>query len=252
MNQRPSTGRRTTSVIHSSARPLFRLPEEQANLGPMTQRHDLPPSLAGHVRQARERLRLPDEVGLALRAHRFDVRMSQRRYAEARGMSRSLLARLEAGDASMSLATVVDALEGTGFALFLGREEEPSSPPPAAADALVPPTRPPGAPAVPSTRERVPPDAWRETELLARVRGGGRRFPAHRRTLYVKGSPPLWWWMHEFFVDPSDPPLWYAPELDRNASVAMRRPVRPIRERTCDLPGETDERPTDEGRDTAA
>lgn len=167
-------------------------------------------------------------------------------------MSRSLLARLEAGDASMSLATVVDALDGTGYALFVGRVDDPPSPPPAAADALDPPVRPPDGPPVPSTPERVPAEAWRETELLARVRGGGRRFPAHRRTLYVKGSPPLWWWMHEFFVDPSDPPLWYAPELDRDASVAMRRPVRPIRDRERDHLGETDDGLADEGRHTAA
>ena len=174
--------------------------------------------------RAREQLTLPDEVGLALRAHRFAVRMSQRSYARSRGMSRSLLARLEAGESSTSLATVMEALDGTGFALFVGLAEDPSEPPPGAAAALAAPHPDCEGGAMSWVPEPISPAAWRETELLARVRGGGRRFPAHRRTLYVENSPPLWWWMHEFFVDPSNPPLWYAPMLDPDEGRPPSRP----------------------------
>lgn len=56
----------------------------------------------------------------------------------------------------------------------------------------------------------VEPDSWPLTELLARVRDGSRRFPAHHDTQAVV-NPPRWWWHREFFAGKGPEPEWYAP-----------------------------------------
>lgn len=167
----------------------------------------IPPKYARQLARARARLTVADEVGLALRDHRRALGLSQRAYAASRGLSRAMLARLEAGAGRMSLDTVVSALAGTGFELRVTFD--------------APPPRTPGAAeAVPSTTASesassadvgVPPEAWLPTDLVARVRGGSRRFPAHRVVEPVS-DPPLWWWIHEFFSGPTEKPQWYAPE----------------------------------------
>jgi hypothetical protein len=139
-----------------------------------------------------------------------------------------MLARLEAGADHVTLAAVVDALEGTGFALYLGFADSPEAPPPAAAALAAPLPSSAVQPAIgtattaprqESSREPVPPEAWVATDLVARVRGGGRRFPAHRVVRAVD-NPPMWWWVHEFFAGPSEPPQWYAPDMsDRYLSL---------------------------------
>jgi transcriptional regulator with XRE-family HTH domain len=190
----------------------------------MTDIRGLPQKYAPQLARARARLTVSDEVGLALRAHRRALGQSQRSYAASRGLSRAMLARLEAGAGRMSLDTVVDALEGTGFVLKVGFDRLPPQPSGAAAEEE---SLPAGgleelqfAPV-----DGVPPEAWQPTDLVARVRGGSRRFPAHRK-VHAVVNPPTWWWMHEFFNGPTEEPQWYAPVYQvkgftswRNATV---------------------------------
>lgn len=187
----------------------------------MTIRNELPEKYLPQLARARAGLTVSDEIGLALRAHRRALGLSQRRYAASRGLSRAMLARLEAGAGSMSLDTVVEALRGTGFTLRVGMTPTPPRPTGAAqldeevaakdladddAARCVELSR-----AGPQPCEHVPPGAWDPTDLIARVRGGSRRFPAHRDVLAV-ADPPLWWWIHEFFNGPTEKPQWYSPE----------------------------------------
>ena len=169
----------------------------------------LPERHRRQLHRARARLGLAEEVGLALRADRRRLRLSQRAYADARGMSRAMMARLEAGAGRLSLDTITSALLGTGFRLSLTFDDEPPSTPGAA---LAVPAR--GSSehdcGWPPTTAAIAPDAWQPTDLVARVRGGSRRFPAHRR-VYAVTSPPLWWWIQEFFDGPTEEPQWYAP-----------------------------------------
>ena len=111
----------------------------------------------------------------------------------------------------MSLDTVVTALDGTGFVLrWLRRPTTRARRRPTTPARRWP--RPSTAQAVPRRRDRVrrPPETWAPTDLVARVRGNSRRFPAHREVGAVS-NPPLWWWMHEFFSGPTEEPKWYAP-----------------------------------------
>jgi len=180
----------------------------------MTDFPGLPPKYARQLARARAGLTVSDEVGLALRDHRRALGLNQRDYAASRGLSRAMLARLEAGAGHMSLDTVVSALEGTGFVLRVAFDSPTPQTPGAAEAALPMPVAP--AMAHEEGEDGVPPEAWLPTDLVARVRGGGRRFPAHRVVTAVT-NPPLWWWMHEFFKGPTEEPQWYAPvcHLDR-------------------------------------
>ena len=168
----------------------------------------LPSEWVPQLRRARGALTVESEVGLALRAHRRQLGLSQRAYALRRGLSRAMLARLEAGAGRLTLDTVSDALVGTGFGLFVGlASTDPDLPPEGAGKALgIDDATEPGD----VSPRRLPPEAWAPTDLVARVRGGGRRFPAHRRVYAVK-EPPMWWWMHEFFNGPTERPTWYSP-----------------------------------------
>lgn len=169
----------------------------------------LPDEWVPHLRRARGALTVGVEVGLALRDHRRRLALSQRAYALRRGLSRAMLARLEADAGRMTLDTVSDALSGTGFALFVGLSSpDPDLPPEGAASALAADPAPDAGAGV--TPRRLPPEAWAPTDLVARVRGGGRRFPAHR-PVYAVTEPPLWWWLHEFFSGPTERPKWYSP-----------------------------------------
>ena len=170
----------------------------------------LTPVQRSALERARQNLDVHAEVGLALRDHRRRLRMSRRAYARFRGLHRSMVARLEAGRGDVSLEAAVDALRGTGFALFVGVADEPSGPRPGGAAA--PADETPAAAMGPSPR-RLAASAWEATDLVARVRGGGRRFPAHRRVRPVS-MPPPWWWVHEFFAGPREEPQWYAPVVD--------------------------------------
>lgn len=184
----------------------------------------IPPKFSRRLARAREQLTVADEVGLALRDHRRSLGLSQRAYAASRGLSRAMLARLEAGAGRMSLDTVVSALEGTGFELRVAFDEPPptlpeagvATPPTAAAPTAAPPP-------APQPEVGVPPDAWLATDLVARVRGGSRRFPAHRVVEPVV-NPPMWWWMHEFFSGPTEEPQWYAPVCHLDLLPSPKQP----------------------------
>ena len=134
------------------------------------------PTFARELLEARAGLGVEDHVGLALRAVRHRLGMSQRRYAAHRGLSATHLARLEAVAGGLRLRDVVAALEGTGYALTLCRtQEEPGPAGPS-----------PAAPALPVP---VPAEEWPRTELLARVRDGSPRFPAHQVTEQTSYGP---------------------------------------------------------------
>lgn len=159
------------------------------------------PTFAAELLEARATLTLGDEVGLALRATRRRLRLSQRAYAALRGWSTSRLARLESGAERLRLGDVVDALEGTEYRLALCRRPVTGPSPPS------PGTPSPAGAALPVP---VPPDAWPRAELLARVRDGGRRFPGHRDTEQID-FPPGWWWNTEATRIGTVPPHWSAP-----------------------------------------
>jgi hypothetical protein len=186
----------------------------------MAQQREIPARHVAALQRARSSITVADEVGLALRAHRRQLGLSQRAYAVPRGLSRAMLARLEAGAGQMSLATVSQALEGTGFRLYVGRDDTEGPPPVAGARPARLPRRP-GGEQTPELGRPVPADEWEATDLVARVRGGSRRFPAHREVRAVE-NPPLWWWVQQFFAGPTEEPQWYAPvcHLDRSGSAS--------------------------------
>lgn len=168
------------------------------------------PTFAAELLAARAALRLPDEIGLAIRADRSRLRLSQRAYAARRSLTAATVARLETRAGDLKLSDVIRALESTPFVLRLCHRPEDADDAAASANAGVRD----GATPVPVTY-------WPRTELVVRVRTGNRRFPAHRRTRQVD-HPPLWWWNAEGTDAFAKEPNWYAPRpipwLDEQAS----------------------------------
>lgn len=158
------------------------------------------PTFARELLAARAALTLPDEVGLAVRADRRRLTMSQRDYARHRGWPVSRVVRLEAGAGGMKLDEVVHALDGTEHVLVVCRRPDPDDPASGAGALPVP----------------VRPADWPRPELIARVRGEGRRFPAHHDTHQVD-YPPTWWWYAESTRAGAVAPHWYAPRGVRGA-----------------------------------
>lgn len=208
----------TALVVHRAARRGHLSPDVDVDLqygslyghaGAMDDARGLPNEWVPDLRRARTFLTVAEEVGLALREHRRKLGLSQRAYARRRGLSRAMLARLEAGAGQMRLDTISDALVGTGFMLCVtfSMDEPDPSPDDAASGCAAAADDEPEIHVAP---RRVPPEAWAPTDLVAAVRGGSRRFPAHRK-VYPVTNPPLWWWMHEFFNGPTEEPKWYAP-----------------------------------------
>ncbi len=202
------------------------------------------PTFAAEVLSARESLQLADEVGLALRADRQRLGLSQRAYAARRGWTLATVIRLESAAGAMKLGDVDAALEETPFQLCLCHRPPtddlgptaPTAPdPPAAADGepapapapapasptSAPSTTParPTVPTEPPTPHPVHPAYWPRAELVARVRGGSRRFPAHHVTEQVGEAPP-WWWYAESSRAGSVSPDWYAPQYTRRRPPA--------------------------------
>ena len=77
------------------------------------------PTFAAEVLAARASLRLGDEVGLALRADRQRLGLSQRAYSVHRGWTLGTVIRLETAADAVKLGDVVDALSDTPFQLCL-------------------------------------------------------------------------------------------------------------------------------------
>jgi hypothetical protein len=212
----------------------------------MERKHQMWPTFAAEVLRARASLRLGDEVGLAVRAERQRLGMSQRAYATHRGWTLGTVIRLESAADAMKLGDVDAALAGTAFQLCLchrppGHEpgvavlpapDSPHSPDPPAADAEPPastapapgpgdePGASPGSPDdSPTVPQPVHPAFWPRAELVARVRGGCRRFPAHHVTEQV-GSGPPWWWYAESSRAGTVAPNWYAPQYTQRRPSA--------------------------------
>lgn len=143
------------------------------------------------------RLTLADMVGLALRDHRRRLGLSQRAYAAVRERLPSAIARLETSAGRFQLDDVLDALNGTGFALALVRCADDAD------DAIDAIDEQRGT-AVP-----VVPGSWPTTELIARTRDGSPHFPAHHETHAVI-NPPNWWWRREFSFGKGPEPQWDA------------------------------------------
>ena len=156
------------------------------------------PTFAAELVEARACLQLPDEVGLAIRADRRRLGLSQRAYATRRRLTAAMVARLETRAAELKLRDVIRGLEGTDFVLCLCRRVDGGE---VAATTMAPPTW---------TATPVPPSFWPRAELLARVRSGTRRFPAHHPAWQVD-RPPLWWWNTEATYAYAVRPNWYAP-----------------------------------------
>ncbi|GAA5167634.1 hypothetical protein GCM10011366_23730 [Ornithinimicrobium tianjinense] len=106
------------------------------------------------------------DVGLALRADRRRRGQSQRAYADQRELSPKVLATAEVDAGSLSLASLLHLLQGTGYALAV----------------------------VPSDHAATAETQWEPTDLVATTRSGSR-FPPHREVRESDG--PLWWWYHE-------------------------------------------------------
>lgn len=206
------------------------------------------PTLIGELLAARECLDVIASVALAVRDDRRRRSLSQRAYAAARGWPRSRMVRLESVPGEVRLCDIVEALDGTGYGLFLGfaatgdhlvdgtlpegvseqphktaqREAAALHERPAAKRAAAtvtgrttqvgspgPGVDPPCGPA-PAGEEgqAVGAEHWPVSDLIART-GAGRRFPAHRTTVRVTAAP-LWWLNNKSTDARSRPPLWSA------------------------------------------
>ena len=206
------------------------------------------PTFAAEVLSARASLRLGDEIGLAFRAERQRLGLSQRAYAAHRGWTLGTVIRLESAADAMKLGDVDAALADTAFQLCLchrppaaepGAAALPAPDSPDAADHTDPishPSAPDGAaaprtapasgrrrpgqrPSTAPTPQPVHPAYWPRAELIARVRGGRRRFPAHHVTEQIGTGPP-WWWYAESSRAGTVMPDWYAPQYTQRRPTA--------------------------------
>jgi len=200
------------------------------------------PTFAAEVLSARASLRLGDEIGLAFRAERQRLGMSQRAYAAHRGWTLGTVIRLESAADALKLGDVDSALADTAFQLCLchrppdGEPGAAALPTPDPVGLDTPPSEPEGA-TPPQNRAggRQPPRAtppddnpwpqpvhpayWPRAELIARVRGGRRRFPAHHVTEQIGTGPP-WWWYAESSRAGTVAPHWYAPQYTQRRPSA--------------------------------
>lgn len=187
------------------------------------------PTFARELLAARDTLDLSTEVGLAIRADRHKRGLSQRAYAAVRGLTVSSVIRLETAASGLKLGDVVAALEGTDFMVCLCHRPLPPVPVLAAVEPPATPTGsdsarddvrevepgpPPEAPPAP-----VHPTYWPRSELVARVRGRSRRFPAHHVVEQTSSAPP-WWWYAESTLAGAVAPDWYAPRFTRRRPSA--------------------------------
>lgn len=190
------------------------------------------PTFANELLVARRTLSLSDHIGLALRSHRHQLRQSQRAYAAHRDWTQTHVARLETVAGTQRLADILDALQGTGYTLALitcdtrdALEPRDSHNPSRAHDTLAHDTLAHDtAPAV------VQPTHWPTPEIIARVRGGRRRFPAHHTTHRTSAAPQ--WWLHNESTYSFDQPHWTTtpPHLDLDLDGDAPPPGRPVAE----------------------
>lgn len=142
------------------------------------------PTFANELLDGRREADVSVTIGLAFRAHRRDLELTQRSYADHRGWSKGQQCRLESHAGGQRLDALVEALVGTGVRLALVREGDLAGPP---------------------ATEVISPEHWPATEFIARD-AAGRRFPAHRD---VRRAPyPPDWWMWRYSTSRCDSPEW--------------------------------------------
>lgn len=195
------------------------------------------PTLIRELLEARQTVDVIASIGLAVRDDRRRRSLSQRAYAAARGWPRSRVVRLESCPGEVRLRDVVEALEDTGYGLFLGFAESSDHPVDDTPQEVVsspheatgvhektaaqgPPTHlvkarsaitPASASSpIPANKEgrAVGVDHWPVSDLIGRT-AAGRRFPAHRATVRTSAAP-LWWLKNRSTDARSRPPLWSA------------------------------------------
>lgn len=160
----------------------------------------LRPTYARELVLARTYFDLPRLLGLAFRQHRREKRMSQRAYAEFRGWSKGRQGRLETAAGELRLDVLADALDGTGFALAVVREDCGGAVP---TQVLAPLTG--------------QSEVWLDSEFIAQD-DADRRFPAHvevRRTVH-----PPWWWQRLYSTSRTFGPEWTTEEQLATQRVA--------------------------------
>ncbi len=188
------------------------------------------PTFANELLEARCVLSLSDHIGLALRAHRHQLHQSQRAYATHRHWNQTHIARLETAASTQRLADILDALKGTGYTLALVTCDAD------AGDDARTDTNATGLATDTPDRQAPPtivqPAHWPTPELIARVRGRRRRFPAHHTTHRTSTAPQ--WWFHNESTYSFDPPHWTTtpPHLDLGLTPATR--PRPDNGHACD------------------
>lgn len=144
-----------------------------------------------------------DAIAMAIRDHRRSLGLSQRDYADAHGLSKTWVGRLESDPGSLRLVDVVASLEAGQYRL--GVYLRPTTPGGAAAASVPAATSEAGAPA-----DALGAQAWPLTELLART-GRDARFPAHRVVRRVGYGGPEWFKRHyQCWVVVPDGPSWTA------------------------------------------
>ncbi len=224
------------------------------------------PTFAAELLAARAGLTLPEAIGLALRAHRHHLHHSQRAYAAHRDWTQSRIARLETAAAHHRLADIIDALQGTGYRLALLPDTHGTRGTHGTGDthdAHDTGTHDTGdthdagdtgdtgdtgdAPNPPSLDTPIPASHWPTPELIARVRGGRRRFPAHHTTRRTS-TPPRWWLTNESTYSFNQPHWTTAPDFYLGWPPPESRPEVPAP--SSAIPG-NDIPQADSGRDWA-
>ncbi|HSO64898.1 MAG TPA: hypothetical protein VLQ78_07325 [Ornithinibacter sp.] len=147
------------------------------------------PTFAADLVRARAALRLGDEVGLAIRADRCRLGLSQRAYASERGLTEAAVIRLESAADSMKLGDIVAALSGTAFMLCLCHRPLEALP-----DAVALAAHGPGPDAPAPTGTDAGHDGWRTPS----------------QALAGPADPP----------EPAAPPDWYAPRYSQRRQSA--------------------------------
>lgn len=208
------------------------------------------PTLIWELLAARQCVNLMSSVALAVRDDRRRRSLSQRAYAAARGWPRSRVVRIESVPGQVRLCDIVEALDGTGYGLFLGfaatrdhltdgtPREGVSSPPQKTGqrEATAPhdPPAGPGAATMTGSTTEVgsagsavappfgPAPAGEEGEAVGAVgaehwpvselvaRTGAGRRFPPHRTTVRISAAPLWWLKNKSTDARCRPPLWSA------------------------------------------
>jgi transcriptional regulator with XRE-family HTH domain len=187
------------TTAKKGARPLLPVPMRRASR-----------TLIHERLAAEERYDVLDAIAMAIREHRRSLGLNQRDYADAHGLSKTWVGRLESDPGSLRLVDVVASLEAGHYRL--GVYLRPTTPGGGAAGSAADDRRlelhatsDGGAPAT-----ALDAGDWPLSELLART-GANSRFPAHRVVRRVGYGGPEWFKRHyQCWVFVPDGPSWTA------------------------------------------